>query len=248
MALLMAACVTPTDPVLANSIVKGKFAETHIPINVRLLLSAESAANDGLGVPLLILPVYLMRITNGGEAVGWWLLKIVIYQIGLAITLGVVIGVLARKALKNSEYKGWIDKESMLGFSIALALITTGSLALLGVDDVLGCYVVGTVLSWDQWFNRQIKESHIQEVIDALINLTFFVFFGTRVPWLLYGSSDSLAIWRLITVSIWILVLRRLPIVLALSKLIPALKNTKEAFFCGVTLISLFFNCKFYSF
>ncbi|KAJ3201996.1 hypothetical protein HDU67_000872, partial [Dinochytrium kinnereticum] len=40
-ALVIAACLTPTDPVLANSIVKGKFAERHIPENVRLILSAE---------------------------------------------------------------------------------------------------------------------------------------------------------------------------------------------------------------
>jgi hypothetical protein len=30
-ALAVGACVTPTDPVLSNSIVKGKFADTNIP-------------------------------------------------------------------------------------------------------------------------------------------------------------------------------------------------------------------------
>lgn len=40
-ALVVAACVTPTDPILANSVVKGRFAEKHVPIHVRDLLSAE---------------------------------------------------------------------------------------------------------------------------------------------------------------------------------------------------------------
>lgn len=40
-ALALGACVTPTDPILASSIVKGKFAEEHIPVTVRDLLSAE---------------------------------------------------------------------------------------------------------------------------------------------------------------------------------------------------------------
>ncbi|KAJ1327249.1 hypothetical protein BSLG_010591 [Batrachochytrium salamandrivorans] len=167
LALIIAGCVTPTDPVLSNSIVKGTFAEKHIPYHVRLLISAESGANDGLGVPLIFLPVYLWRISNAGSAVGWWLLNVIVYQIILCVAVGIVIGYASRKALKYAELNGWIDKESILGFFIAIALATTGLLATLGVDDVLGCFVVGTVLSWDQWFNQQIEETHIQEVLDA---------------------------------------------------------------------------------
>jgi NhaP-type Na+/H+ or K+/H+ antiporter len=37
-ALCIAACVTPTDPVLANSVVKGRFAEKHIPPHIRNLM------------------------------------------------------------------------------------------------------------------------------------------------------------------------------------------------------------------
>ena len=39
--MVLAACITPTDPVLASSVVTGKFAEEHIPEHVRDLLSAE---------------------------------------------------------------------------------------------------------------------------------------------------------------------------------------------------------------
>ena len=42
--LCLAAAVTPTDPVLANSITKGRFAEKHVPANVRNILVAESGA------------------------------------------------------------------------------------------------------------------------------------------------------------------------------------------------------------
>jgi NhaP-type Na+/H+ or K+/H+ antiporter len=40
-AMTLAACITPTDPILASSIVKGRFAEEHILEHVRDLLSAE---------------------------------------------------------------------------------------------------------------------------------------------------------------------------------------------------------------
>ena len=50
-ALAIAACVTPTDPVLSNSIVKGKFADKNIPPPLQKIIIAESGANDGLVSP-----------------------------------------------------------------------------------------------------------------------------------------------------------------------------------------------------
>lgn len=55
-ALLLASACAPTDPVLANSIVNGRFAELHINRRVRQLLSGESASNDGTLLDLLIMP------------------------------------------------------------------------------------------------------------------------------------------------------------------------------------------------
>lgn len=48
-ALVVGACVTPTDPVLAQTIVKGTFADKHVPDSLAQLIAAESGANDGLG-------------------------------------------------------------------------------------------------------------------------------------------------------------------------------------------------------
>ncbi|KAJ2010323.1 hypothetical protein IWW57_006979, partial [Coemansia sp. S610] len=66
--LLIASCVAPTDPVLANSIVRGKFAEAKVPQHVRNIISAESGANDGLGYPYLYLALYLLKFSTATEA------------------------------------------------------------------------------------------------------------------------------------------------------------------------------------
>ncbi|KAI8918807.1 Sodium/hydrogen exchanger family-domain-containing protein [Entophlyctis helioformis] len=231
--LVVGACVTPTDPVLCNSIVKGPFAEKRIPSHVRLVLSAESALNDGLGLPFLFLPLYLFRLSNTGEAIGWWLVNVMLYQIILAAVIGIIIGLSSCHALKVAAKNNWIDKESILGFFIAIALFSMGLMSLMGVDDVFGCFVVGTVISWDQWFNEKVEESQIQEVIDSLINLAYFVFVATLMPWRDFVSMEGIPFWRMIVLAVWMLVLRRLPAVMALQKFIPALHNNKEAFFCG---------------
>jgi NhaP-type Na+/H+ or K+/H+ antiporter len=68
-ALAVGACVTPTDPVLSNSIVKGKFADKNIPKELQKIIVAESGANDGLGYPYLFLALYLIKYTGeGGES------------------------------------------------------------------------------------------------------------------------------------------------------------------------------------
>jgi len=52
-ALAIAACLTPTDPILAQAVVGGKFADKHVPAHIRHLLQAESGSNDGAAFPFL---------------------------------------------------------------------------------------------------------------------------------------------------------------------------------------------------
>ena len=71
-ALCISSAVTPTDPVLANSITSGQYAEEHVPENVRHIILAESGANDGLGFPFMFLAVVLLVRTgmDKGTSVG----------------------------------------------------------------------------------------------------------------------------------------------------------------------------------
>ncbi|KAJ3390979.1 hypothetical protein HDU84_006651 [Entophlyctis sp. JEL0112] len=249
--LVISACITPTDPVLANSIVKGKFAEKYVPLNVRLILSAESGANDGLGTPFLLLAIYLQRLPVG-QAIGSWAWKVVLYQVVLSAVVGALIAYIAKRLLKTAERRDWMDKESILSFSIALTvrrfyvdfqrsnkseyeqLLIMGVFSLIGSDDIFATFIAGNILTWDQWFNAKVVHSSFQEVIDALLNLTFFVYIGSLMPWSSFNSGvDGLDIWRLVLVALWILILRRVPVVMAFSRWIPALKDNKEAFFAG---------------
>ena len=57
-----------------NSKPGGKFATKHVPLNLRRLLSAESAANDGLAYPFLSISIYLTVESSTRVAVGEWFL------------------------------------------------------------------------------------------------------------------------------------------------------------------------------
>ncbi|KAF9946005.1 hypothetical protein BGZ70_003455 [Mortierella alpina] len=232
--MVIAACVTPTDPVLSNSVVKGRFAEKHVPPRLRYLLSAESGVNDGMGLPFLLLGLYLLREPSVGVAIAKWFYLVWAYQILLSIVLGGIIGYAARKLVKGAKGRNLIDKESFLVFSIALALGVTGVVSILASDDLLACFVAGNVFAWDDWFSNEIAEAHIQEIIDMLLNLACFVFIGASIPFSSFGDAAlGLSVWRLIVLAIAVLILRRLPYVVAMKPLIPAVKSYREAAFAG---------------
>lgn len=52
-ALIVAACLTPTDPVLSASVLGEAHFSQRIPQRVRRILSAESGCNDGTAFPFL---------------------------------------------------------------------------------------------------------------------------------------------------------------------------------------------------
>lgn len=130
-ALAVGACVTPTDPVLSNSIVKGKFADKNIPKELQKIIVAESGANDGLGYPFLFLPLYLIQhIGYGGlgqdkstaYAIGAWFGETWGYTILLSLVYGAAVGWIAKELLHWAEERKYVDKESFLVFAIAMAV------------------------------------------------------------------------------------------------------------------------------
>ena len=116
-ALVVAAGVTPTDPILASSVVgKGKFAQEHVPAHIRHLLQAESGSNDGAAFPFLYLALFLLLRgeRSVGHSIGYWFALVILYQIVLGIIIGALVGILARKLLKFSKRRELIDRESMV--------------------------------------------------------------------------------------------------------------------------------------
>ncbi|KAJ1642443.1 hypothetical protein LPJ64_005717, partial [Coemansia asiatica] len=234
-ALLIASCAAPTDPILANSVVKGRYAEANVPKNVRDALSAESGINDGLGLPFLYFALYLLNESySTGHAMGRWFYWTWCYNILLSVVIGIVVGYVARKLLRWAESYDLIDKESFLAFSIGLSIFIVGCLQLIRSDDVLCCFIAGHAFTWDDWFREETKDAHFQEVLDGLINVTFFIYFGTIIPWHQFNNAELVITpWRLIVAAIMVLLLRRLPVVVLLTRLTPAFRNYRQSIFAG---------------
>ncbi|KAJ5482374.1 Cation/H+ exchanger [Penicillium sp. IBT 31633x] len=241
-ALIVGACVTPTDPVLSNSIVKGKFADKHVPRELQRIIIAESGANDGLGYPFLFFGIYLLQYTGmgsqeysggAGKAMALWFYETWAYTILLSVAYGTVIGWIARKLLHWAEEKRYVDRESFLVFAIALALFIVGTCGMIGTDDLLACFIAGNVFTQDDWFRLETMDDSLQPTIDMLLNLSVFMWFGAVCPWSSFLNNAVIPIHRLIFLGILILLFRRLPIVFAMHKWIQQIELVSQAAFVG---------------
>ncbi|KAF1966389.1 hypothetical protein BU23DRAFT_327157 [Bimuria novae-zelandiae CBS 107.79] len=233
--LCIAACVTATDPVLASSVVgKGKFAK-RVPKHLRDLLSAESGCNDGMAFPFVYLAIYIIRYHHQPDKVALhWFCYTILYECLFGAIFGVAVGYAARRAIRYAHDRDLVDRESFLVFYFVLALFCAGAGSLLGMDDLLVGFACGVGFSNDGWFLEKTEESHVSNVIDLLINLAFFVYFGTIIPWEMFNAPHiGITPWRLVVLGILVLFFRRIPIMLALKPLIPDIKTWREALFAG---------------
>ncbi|KAI0720582.1 Sodium/hydrogen exchanger family-domain-containing protein [Cerioporus squamosus] len=232
--LVVAACLTPTDPILAAAVVGGKYADKHVPAHLRHLLAAESGCNDGAAFPFLFIALYLTIDPSTGRAISDWFLLLWLYQVIMGIVFGALLGFGFRHLMKFCERKDLIDRQSYVAQYVSLAMLTIGATTLLGSDDLLAAFSCGTAFAWDGFFNKQTEESVFSSVIDLLFNIAAFVFVGAWMPFSDFANADlTLSVWRLIVVSILVMVLRRLPVVIALYKWIPDIKTFREAVFSG---------------
>ncbi|KAF6754944.1 Sodium/hydrogen exchanger family-domain-containing protein [Ephemerocybe angulata] len=233
--LAVAACLTPTDPILAAAVIGGKWADKHVPAHIRHLLAAESGCNDGAAFPFLFLALYLLLDhPNTGVAIRDWFLLLWLYQVVLGVVVGAAIGLAFRYLMKFCERMDLIDRHSYVAQYVSMALFTIGVCTLLGSDDLLAAFACGTAFAWDGFFNRQTEESVFSSVIDLLFNIAAFVYVGAWMPFNKFQAPElTITVWRLIVIAILVLLFRRLPIMIACYKWIPDIKNFREAVFSG---------------
>lgn len=203
-------------------------------MNIRRLLTAESASNDGLAYPFLAISIYLTVETSVRTAIGKWFLVGWLYQVILGTVLGAVLGHLFSKLMKISHDKGFIDRESFIAQYLALSIFTVGVASTIGADDLLAAFAAGCAISWDGHFHAQTENDAFSSVIDYVMNCACFIYIGAWLPFDNYHSPEyGITPWKLVVLMIAILFLRRIPFLLMVYKFVPEITSWKEALFSG---------------
>lgn len=212
MALALGAIITPTDPVVAASIVTGHMAEEKLPLKTRTLLSAESGANDGLAYLLVMLPLLIL---TDGAAEGWQGLLTHTLPVGviLAVLIGGLLGGAVGFALRLGDRRGWVSHSSILGMTVALSLLAVAGARAIGSDGILAAFAAGLAFNAAVDRKAEMEDENVQEAIVKLFTLPVFVLMGTMLPW----SEWAMRSWPFVLFCLAAVALRRPLTVLILA-------------------------------
>ncbi|WP_435109673.1 cation:proton antiporter domain-containing protein [Nocardiopsis synnemataformans] len=223
LAALVGACLCPTDPVLAASVVTGKPAQRDLSERLRKLLTGESGANDGLALALVGITVAAVLPSAGPVDVAGRLA----WEILGSVALGVVLGAAAGKAMEAATRRRELEDGPALVFTLLLAVAVLGVARLIGVGGVLAVFVAGLA------YNRTVRkgergpQQNIDEAVNRYLALPVFVLLGAVLPWREWAGFGPAALAFVLAV----LLLRRPPVLMVLTR--PLGLRPRDAAFAG---------------
>jgi NhaP-type Na+/H+ or K+/H+ antiporter len=222
LAAVLGACITPTDPVLASSVVSGGPAERDLPARTRQLLSEESGSNDGLAYAFVVVAIAVALNHSVGGAV-----LHVLYAVLAAVAIGIALGVLAGKAMNLSDKRDELESGTLFVFTIVLAIAALGVARVAQTDGVLAVFVTGLAYNRVQTQGERAPESNIDEAMNRYLVLPLFFLLGVELPWREWVALG----WAGLVFAVAVLLLRRPPVLLALTK--PVGLRLRDSLFLG---------------
>lgn len=222
LALLLGACLSPTDPVLASDVVSGGPAEEDLPEKTRQVLTEESGVNDGLALPLVLLALApVIGHSLAGEALKAG------YQVLVATLLGAAIGAATAALLRSAEKRHDVEKPSELVLTLVLAVAVLGACRVLKTDGVLGVFVAGLAYNAVIGPEEREQQGMLDEVANRYLVVPFFLLVGITLPWSEWSELGA----GVLVFPLAVLLLRRPPVLLALGRLLGL--RWRDALFVG---------------
>ncbi|TNH28630.1 sodium:proton exchanger [Micromonospora orduensis] len=222
LAALLGSCLTPTDPVLASGIVSGGPAERQLPERLRQVISGESGGNDGLAFPLVVLALAGIGAKPWADQV-----TAALWGVFGAVLVGLVLGWLAGHAVRAASRRETLDHGSLLIFAVLLGIAALGVARVLDTDGILAAFVTGLAYSRVIGDQPRIAEQKLDDSLTRYLVLPLFFLLGVELPWRDWLDAG----WRLPLFAVAVLLVRRLPVVLALKR--PLRLPWRELVFLG---------------
>lgn len=228
LAFLIGAVITPTDPVVSATIVSGKFAEKYLPASIRNTITFESAANDGLAFPLVMLMLFILGYYEADTTLGW-LLRAVGWETLGATAIGLAIGYVLGRALHAAHRRGWIDNKALLSFTVAFGFFVLSFVQVLQANGIIAVFAGGFMVMRSVSQQEELEEGRVQEMMERLLTIPIFFLLGLMLPldeWLSIG-------WPLLLFGVLVLLFRRIPAFILLKPLLPRFKSWYDLLFMG---------------
>lgn len=217
--LLLGAIITPTDPVVASTLITGKMANKYLPDNIKNSLSFEAGINDGLAYPIVFLTLLLAGFAD--YDIIEWTTRILLYENVLCAVVAYLTGTGAGILLRKAHKAGFMTQKTILPFSLAVSLLLLSGFNLLNMNGILAVFVGGFAFAKDITANEDIKEEKIQNSMERLTTIPVFFILGLMLPWQEWFDMG----WLAVTIVVLILLFRRIPALLILMPILPKFRK-----------------------
>lgn len=243
-AVLLAAAIAPTDPVLASEVqVSEPTAEPgQDDDEARFSLTSEAGLNDGLAFPFTYAAI---AISVAGPALGGWLGAWVLVDVLWRVAVGVLVGALVGWALGRLFFSGFARRrhlsEHAQGFvALAVTFLAYGAVELAEGYGFVAVFVSAVALRTVERHDEYHGVLHsFVEQIERLLTVTVVVLLGGAVA---RGLFDDVGWVEIAFAALVLLVVRPLAGLVGLARGRTGLRERGVIAFFGVRGVgSLFY-------
>ncbi|MER6677199.1 cation:proton antiporter [Streptomyces sp. NPDC000983] len=212
-ALLLAAVLAPTDPVLASEVRVGEPTEDEQDEDeVRFALTSEAGLNDGLAFPLTYAAVALVAAAGGSWSADWisgWVLKDLLLKCAIGVLSGWVIGRLLGRLFFQSRSPVLRLSEHREGFvALSATFLAYGAAELLHGYGFLAVFVTACSIRAEERAHGFHNVLHdFVEQVERLFTAVLLFLLGAFVA---LGGLAPLTWQGVVTGLVLLLVLRPL--------------------------------------
>ncbi|MGE5506596.1 MAG: cation:proton antiporter [Actinomycetota bacterium] len=228
-ALLVGAILAPTDPVLAGGILGGPLAERNVPVRLRTLLLAESAANDGLALPFVLFGLGLASSSPWPATVRDLVVRGFLWEVGVGAAVAIGLGWLAGRAVATAQRRLDADAAALAAASVSVGICALTLAHLVHVDGILAAFLAALVFVRTSGHAGDQAWRGFARGTKRFLELPFFVLLGIALPvdrWA--GIGLPLLAFAMVALGG-----RRLPTIWAISSLIPEFERPALVWFSG---------------
>jgi len=203
-ALLLAAVLSPTDPVLATDVQVGDPNEKNRD-NVKFSLTAEAGFNDGMAFPFVWLAISVAMFSSGHEAYMFtWMWKHVFYQILAGVLSGFLLGKLMAYSLftLSKKYESFVTQDGFV--SIAATLVVYGLTELIHGYGFIAVFVGALTLRAYEPGHKYHNRLHAfsDQIERILVAIMLILFGGAIVRGIMNSLTWSMAAFGIVFIFV----------------------------------------------
>jgi sodium/hydrogen antiporter len=201
-AFLLAAVLTPTDPVVTSAVVTAR----RVPELVRHTLNLESGLNDGLALPFVLFFLILAESAPDPGAEALTLLG----EAAAGVLIGVALGYMGGRLIHHLPGGGITRRYEGL-YALGIGLLAFGLSDLTLANGLIAAFVAGIALGVAE---HEMTETFVafNENVSAVFQVLTFVVFGA----LIVSTGYEASVWALVAFIPFALLVAR-PAALLLS-------------------------------